>query len=103
MSRHLSSAQTKAALKPFYFAVHPDLFGQYPMQRVREIIQQHLTLKVNLLQNFLEYLKWLMTKGFKLKGNPMFSKGERKLCCHGKYHKVRLFCYHTLGQIQDFM
>lgn len=44
-----------------------------------------------------------MTKGFKLKGNPMFSKGERKLCCLGKYHKVRLFCYHTLGQIQDFM
>ena len=44
-----------------------------------------------------------MTKGFKLKGNPMFSKGERKLCFHGKYHKVRLFCYHTLGQIQDFM
>jgi len=31
----LSSAQTKAALKPFYFAVHPDLFGQYPLQRVR--------------------------------------------------------------------
>lgn len=33
LSRHLSSAQTKAALKPFYFAVHPDLFGQYPLQR----------------------------------------------------------------------
>ncbi|CAH3027700.1 unnamed protein product [Porites evermanni] len=33
LSRHLSSAQTKAALKPFYFAVHPDLFGQYPIQR----------------------------------------------------------------------
>jgi len=25
--------QTKAALKAFYFAVHPDLFGQYPLQR----------------------------------------------------------------------
>lgn len=36
LSRHLSSAQTKAALKPFYFAVHPDLFGQYPIQRVRK-------------------------------------------------------------------
>lgn len=33
LSRQLSSAQTKAALKPFYFAVHPDLFGQYPIQR----------------------------------------------------------------------
>lgn len=38
LSRHLSSAQTKAALKPFYFAVHPDLFGQYPLQRVRIFI-----------------------------------------------------------------
>ena len=37
LSRHLSSAQTKAALKPFYFAVHPDLFGQYPIQRVRKL------------------------------------------------------------------
>ncbi|XP_068695361.1 T-cell activation inhibitor, mitochondrial-like [Montipora foliosa] len=33
VTRHLSCAQTKAALKPFYFAVHPDLFGQYPIQR----------------------------------------------------------------------
>lgn len=33
LSRHLSCAQTKAALKPFYFAVHPDLFGQFPIQR----------------------------------------------------------------------
>lgn len=38
LSRHLSSAQTKAALKPFYFAVHPDLFGRYPLQRVSNFI-----------------------------------------------------------------
>ncbi|XP_032218410.2 T-cell activation inhibitor, mitochondrial isoform X1 [Nematostella vectensis] len=32
-ARLLSNQQTKAALKPFYFAVHPDLFGQHPTQR----------------------------------------------------------------------
>ncbi|KAK3744440.1 hypothetical protein QZH41_003176 [Actinostola sp. cb2023] len=33
-ARLLSRAETgKAALKPFYFAVHPDLFGQFPAQR----------------------------------------------------------------------
>lgn len=33
-SRSFCSAATKAALRPFYFAVHPDLFGQHPQQRV---------------------------------------------------------------------
>lgn len=33
LTRFMSSSQTKAALKPFYFAVHPDLFGEYPKQK----------------------------------------------------------------------
>ncbi|XP_030385633.1 T-cell activation inhibitor, mitochondrial [Scaptodrosophila lebanonensis] len=31
--RRLLSTELTAALRPFYFAVHPDLFGQYPEQR----------------------------------------------------------------------
>lgn len=29
----MSAAQAVAALRPFYFAVHPDLFGRYPEVR----------------------------------------------------------------------
>ena len=31
--RHVSSNQVSSALRPFYFAVHPDLFGQHPVER----------------------------------------------------------------------
>ncbi|XP_041983194.1 T-cell activation inhibitor, mitochondrial [Aricia agestis] len=31
--RYLSSAEVSTALRPFYFSVHPDLFGRYPEQR----------------------------------------------------------------------
>ncbi|XP_039751126.1 T-cell activation inhibitor, mitochondrial [Pararge aegeria] len=31
--RSLSSAEISTALRPFYFSVHPDLFGKYPEQR----------------------------------------------------------------------
>ncbi|XP_072268462.1 T-cell activation inhibitor, mitochondrial isoform X1 [Pyxicephalus adspersus] len=32
-SRKLSGADASTALRPFYFAVHPDFFGQYPRER----------------------------------------------------------------------
>ncbi|XP_071089039.1 T-cell activation inhibitor, mitochondrial-like [Haliotis cracherodii] len=31
--RHLNVQETAAALRPFYFVVHPDLFGKYPRER----------------------------------------------------------------------
>lgn len=34
MYRGLSSTEVSTALRPFYFSVHPDLFGQYPEERV---------------------------------------------------------------------
>ncbi|KAG6445417.1 hypothetical protein O3G_MSEX003921 [Manduca sexta] len=33
LCRFLSSAEISTALRPFYFSVHPDLFGKYPEQR----------------------------------------------------------------------
>jgi hypothetical protein len=30
----MTAAQVSAALAPFYFAVHPDLFSKYPKERV---------------------------------------------------------------------
>lgn len=32
--RYLSSGEVSTALRPFYFSVHPDLFGQHPNERV---------------------------------------------------------------------
>ena len=31
--RYLSSSEVSVALRPFYFAVHPDLFQQHPQER----------------------------------------------------------------------
>lgn len=39
--RHVSNAELSTILRPFYFAVHPDLFGQHPEQRVH-ILTSHL-------------------------------------------------------------
>lgn len=36
--RFISSQEVATALRPFYFVVHPDLFGQFPEQRVSLII-----------------------------------------------------------------
>lgn len=33
VNRYLSINETAAALRPFYFVVHPDLFGQHPQER----------------------------------------------------------------------
>lgn len=35
-SRWISSGELSSVLRPFYFAVHPDLFGQHPEQRVKK-------------------------------------------------------------------
>lgn len=40
--RHLSGAEAVNALRPFYFAVHPDFFGQYPRERVGSVTLNHL-------------------------------------------------------------
>jgi len=34
VSRYLTTQEVSAALRPFYFIVHPDLFGQFPNERV---------------------------------------------------------------------
>lgn len=44
ISRYLSSAEISTALRPFYFTVHPDLFGKYPeQQKVNENSLQQLS------------------------------------------------------------
>lgn len=35
--RWISGGELQSVLRPFYFAVHPDLFGQHPEQRVHLI------------------------------------------------------------------
>jgi len=37
LCRFLSSAEVSTALRPFYFSVHPDLFGRYPAERVSSL------------------------------------------------------------------
>lgn len=49
--RWITSGELSSVLRPFYFAVHPDLFGQHPEQRVIEnncfFIQRVLTSSFN--------------------------------------------------------
>lgn len=40
--RALSGADAVNALRPFYFAVHPDFFGQHPKERVRNYVLMFL-------------------------------------------------------------
>uniref|UniRef100_A0A1B6DS34 DUF4460 domain-containing protein n=2 Tax=Clastoptera arizonana TaxID=38151 RepID=A0A1B6DS34_9HEMI len=51
--RYLTSGEVSTALRPFYFTVHPDLFGQYPCERaVNEQSLQVLSSYIeSLLQN----------------------------------------------------
>lgn len=42
MRRFISSGELSSLLRPFYFAVHPDLFGQYPEQRVNRVIVENI-------------------------------------------------------------
>lgn len=37
-SRTLSGADAINALRPFYFAVHPDFFGKHPKERVKILL-----------------------------------------------------------------
>ncbi|XP_032988199.1 T-cell activation inhibitor, mitochondrial isoform X1 [Rhinolophus ferrumequinum] len=55
-SRAFSGAEAVNALRPFYFAVHPDFFGQHP--REREVNE-------NSLQRLSVYLENLQKPGFK--------------------------------------
>ncbi|KAB1264050.1 T-cell activation inhibitor; mitochondrial [Camelus dromedarius] len=55
-SRALSGAEAVNALRPFYFAVHPDFFGQHP--REREVNE-------NSLKRLSAYLENLQKPGFK--------------------------------------
>ena len=48
--RHLTGTEVSTALRPFYFLVHPDLFGKYP----KEQIQNEKSLKI--LKNYVDTL-----------------------------------------------
>ncbi|XP_055136816.1 T-cell activation inhibitor, mitochondrial isoform X3 [Symphalangus syndactylus] len=55
-SRALSGAEAVNALRPFYFAVHPDFFGQHPIER---------EINENSLKRLSVYLENLQKPGFK--------------------------------------
>lgn len=55
-SRALSGAEAVNALRPFYFAVHPDFFGQHPVER---------EINENSLKRLSVYLENLQKPGFK--------------------------------------
>ena len=48
--RHLTGPEVSTALRPFYFLVHPDLFGKYP----REQTENEKSLKI--LKNYVDTL-----------------------------------------------
>ncbi|TEA30813.1 hypothetical protein DBR06_SOUSAS31610001, partial [Sousa chinensis] len=77
-SRALSGAEAVNALRPFYFAVHPDFFGQHPRERAIKISCKLLRVLViifsvpglkevneNSLKRLSAYLENLQKPGFK--------------------------------------
>lgn len=56
IQRYLNSSETATALRPFYFAVHPDLFGRHPKERsVNEESLKILHQYVSSLKNHQSY------------------------------------------------
>lgn len=50
--RKMTTTEVSTALRPFYFSVHPDLFGQHPQQRVYlQIPKSHVLLKNHISDN----------------------------------------------------
>ncbi|XP_068944691.1 T-cell activation inhibitor, mitochondrial isoform X3 [Petaurus breviceps papuanus] len=68
-SRALSGAEAVNALRPFYFAVHPDFFGQHPQERVSIGLvlccPWCLEINENSLKKLSAYLENLQKPGFK--------------------------------------
>lgn len=54
LGRYLSTQEVSAALRPFYFVVHPDLFGQFPSERA---------VNEESLKRLSEYVTSLQVKG----------------------------------------
>lgn len=51
LKRDFSNAELSTVLRPFYFVVHPDLFGQYPEQRTtNEESLKHLSVFIESLK-----------------------------------------------------
>ncbi|KAK4879837.1 hypothetical protein RN001_007983 [Aquatica leii] len=50
--RYMTTTEVATALRPFYFSVHPDLFGQYPQQRlINENSLKQLSLFIATIQS----------------------------------------------------
>ncbi|XP_044266173.1 T-cell activation inhibitor, mitochondrial [Tribolium madens] len=54
--RHLTTTEVSTALRPFYFNVHPDLFGQYPSQRA---INENSLKQLSSIMEMLQAKRWI--------------------------------------------
>lgn len=77
----MTSTEVATALRPFYFAVHPDLFGQYPSQR---------TVNENSLKQLSSFLESLQNRKTALPCNLQFYIREKKED-KGSFRLVKLF------------
>lgn len=59
--RQFTSSQLQTALRPFFFMVHPDLFGKFPEQRA---------INENSLQVLSAHLESLQRRSYALQSNP---------------------------------
>ncbi|EEB16765.1 conserved hypothetical protein [Pediculus humanus corporis] len=74
LCRSLSSTEVSTALRPFYFFVHPDLFGQFPEERA---INEN---SLKLLSSYLETLILNLLEGDWLSKN--YSTAQEQLKAH---------------------
>ncbi|XP_042226480.1 T-cell activation inhibitor, mitochondrial-like isoform X2 [Homarus americanus] len=85
---NLSSAQVTTALRPFYFLVHPDLFGQHP--RAQHVNDAFLTLLNSHLDSLINHEKPRpLSLQFYIKNKKMqesLHEPDRKIKWHQPFH-----------------
>lgn len=90
LKRHVSNAELSTILRPFYFAVHPDLFGQHPEQRVNN----HSVLIVDANHNEFEQknlLSFQSTNEESLKHLSAYIESMQKQRTHASSPKILSF------------
>ncbi|RZC31974.1 T-cell activation inhibitor, mitochondrial, partial [Asbolus verrucosus] len=78
--RHLTTTEVSTALRPFYFNVHPDLFGQYPNQRA---INENSLKQLSSIIEMLQAKRWIKPTSLQ------FYLRDKK-CEEGSFRLIRI-------------
>uniref|UniRef100_A0A2M4AHB0 Putative t-cell activation inhibitor mitochondrial n=1 Tax=Anopheles triannulatus TaxID=58253 RepID=A0A2M4AHB0_9DIPT len=85
LHRMISSSEVATALRPFYFAVHPDLFGRYPQQR--QVNEDSLKLLSAHLESLLKQRRILPSTPQTL---PFYIRASNELQDRGTFNLIKV-------------